>query len=152
VRLPRAIIGNPPSSVNLAGRSIKQLAREFDPTENCIRNWIKQADIDNGRRSDGLTSEERAELVQLRREVRILGEEKEILKKSRGLVCTGDRHDAVATFEFVKGYQAMHGIATMCRVLGVSTSGYWAWGKRSILKREKANRELEIEIGEIHRW
>jgi len=65
-----------------AGRSIKQLARDFEPTEACIRNWIKQADLDDGRRSDGLTSDERAELTQLRREVRILREEKEILKKA----------------------------------------------------------------------
>ena len=40
----------------------------------------------------------------------------------------------------------------MCRVLGVSTSGYWGWQKRPICKREKANRALEAEIGEIHRW
>ena len=64
------------------GRSVKQLAQEFEPTENCIRNWIQQADRDDGQRSDGLTSEERAELTQLRREVRILREEKEILKKA----------------------------------------------------------------------
>jgi transposase len=54
-----------------AGRSPQQLARDFEPTETCIRNWIKQADLDAGRRNDGLTSEERAELTQLRREVRI---------------------------------------------------------------------------------
>jgi transposase len=65
-----------------AGRSIKQLARDFEPTETCIRHWVKQADLDAGRRRDGLTSEERAEVAQLRREVRILREEKEILKKA----------------------------------------------------------------------
>jgi transposase len=65
-----------------AGRPLKQLAREFEPTENCIRNWVKQADLDDGNRSDGLTTEERAELAQLRRENRILREEKEILKKA----------------------------------------------------------------------
>jgi transposase len=65
-----------------AGRSPQQLARDCEPTETCIRNWIKQADLDAGRRKDGLTSEERAELRQLRREVRILREEKEILKKA----------------------------------------------------------------------
>jgi putative transposase len=52
----------------------------------------------------------------------------------------------------VKGYQAMHGIATMCRELGVSASGYWAWKKRPISQREKTDRTLEAEIGEIHRW
>ena len=65
-----------------AGRSLAELAREFEPTENCIRNWVKQVDLDNGRRHDGLTTDERAELIQLRREVRVLREEKEILKKA----------------------------------------------------------------------
>jgi transposase len=65
-----------------AGRSIAELAREFEPTENCIREWVKRADLDDGKRSDGLTSDERAELAQLRRENRILREEKEILKKA----------------------------------------------------------------------
>jgi hypothetical protein len=45
---------------------------------------VKQADLDNGRRHDGLTTDERAELTQLRREVRVLREEKEILKNGSG--------------------------------------------------------------------
>src|SRR5215831_17938281 len=65
-----------------AGRPVWQLAREFEATGNSIRNWIKQADLDEGKRSDGLTTDERAELAQLRRENRILREEKEILKKA----------------------------------------------------------------------
>ncbi len=65
-----------------AGRSIAELAREFEPTENCIREWVKRADLDDGKRSDGLTTDERDELAQLRRENRILREEKEILKKA----------------------------------------------------------------------
>src|SRR5712691_5629493 len=65
-----------------AGRSPKALAREFEPSEQTIRNWVKQADLDAGRRTDGLTSEERAELSRLRREVRQLKLEREILKKA----------------------------------------------------------------------
>ena len=65
-----------------AGRTISSLAREFEPTETTIRNWIAQADRDAGKRSDGLTTEERAELTQLRREVKALREEREILKKA----------------------------------------------------------------------
>jgi transposase len=65
-----------------AGRTPSSLAREFEPTETTIRNWIAQADRDAGIRSDGLTTEERAELNQLRREVRSLREEREILKKA----------------------------------------------------------------------
>jgi transposase len=65
-----------------AGRTISSLAREFEPTETTIRNWIAQADRDAGKRSDGLTSDERVEFTQLRREVKALREEREILKKA----------------------------------------------------------------------
>jgi transposase len=65
-----------------AGRTVASLAREYEPTENTIRNWIAQADRDAGTRSDGLTTDERKELNQLRRENRTLREEREILKKA----------------------------------------------------------------------
>lgn len=65
-----------------SGRSMASLAKEFEVSENSIRIWTKQIDVDEGRRSDGLTSDERAELQQLRREVRQLREEREILKKA----------------------------------------------------------------------
>lgn len=65
-----------------AGRSPEQLAREFEPTAQSIRNWVCQADLDEGKRSDGLTTAEREELVRLRRENRTLREEREILKKA----------------------------------------------------------------------
>lgn len=65
-----------------AGRNAASLAREFEPTETTIRNWVAQADRDAGVRSDGLTTDERKELNQLRRENRTLREEREILKKA----------------------------------------------------------------------
>ena len=64
-----------------SGRSIRSLSREFEPTEQAIRNWIKQAAVDAGER-EGLTSDEKAELSRLRREVRRLREERDILKKA----------------------------------------------------------------------
>ena len=63
-----------------AGRSAESLAREFEPTAQSIRNWAKQADLDEGIRSDGLTTAEREELRQLRRDNVRLREEREILK------------------------------------------------------------------------
>ncbi len=63
-----------------AGQTPEELAKKFEPTSQSIRNWVRQADLDAGKRTDGLTTEERAELVQLRREVRTLREEREILK------------------------------------------------------------------------
>ena len=64
-----------------AGRTPESLAKDFEPTAQAIRNWLKQADLDEGKRSDGLTTEEREELSRLRRENRTLREEREILKK-----------------------------------------------------------------------
>ena len=51
-----------------AGRTAEELAREFEPTAQTIRNWVAQADRDEGRRADGLTTAEREELRRLRRE------------------------------------------------------------------------------------
>ena len=65
-----------------AGQTPEDLARKFEPTAQSIRNWVRQADLDDGKRTDGLTTEEREELRQLRREVRTLREEREILKKA----------------------------------------------------------------------
>jgi len=64
------------------GRSITALAREFEATVETIRQWIKQAGLDEGLRSDGLTTTEREELNRLRREIRVLREEREILAKA----------------------------------------------------------------------
>jgi transposase len=64
-------------------RSVGQVARDFDLTETAVREWVKQAGRDAGTRVDGgLTSAERAELVELRRECRRLREDVEILKRA----------------------------------------------------------------------
>jgi transposase len=65
-----------------AGRSPYELAQQFEPTAVTIRKWVKQADLDEGRRADGLTTAERNELVRLRREVKRLRLEREILAKA----------------------------------------------------------------------
>jgi transposase len=63
-------------------RSIGQVARDFDLTETAVREWVRQAERDAGTRSDGLTSGEREELAQLRRENRRLREDVEILRRA----------------------------------------------------------------------
>ncbi len=62
-------------------RSIGQVARDFDLTETAVRDWVRQADIDAGRR-DGPSTAEREELSQLRQENRRLREDVEILKRA----------------------------------------------------------------------
>jgi transposase len=65
-----------------AGRTPNELAQEFEPTAESIRNWVKQAEIDGGQRSDGLTTDEKQELARLRRENKQLRIEREILAKA----------------------------------------------------------------------
>ena len=65
-----------------AGRSPDELAKEFEPTAQSIRNWVAQADRDAGRREDGLSSSEHDELSRLRRENRQLRQERDILSKA----------------------------------------------------------------------
>jgi transposase len=65
-----------------SGRNAEELAQKFEPSAQAIRNWVRQADRDDGRRKDGLTTDERQELTRLRRENRALREEREILKKA----------------------------------------------------------------------
>ena len=64
------------------GRNPEELSRQFEPSAQAIRNWVAQADRDEGHRQDGLTSSEREELQRLRRENERLREEREILKKA----------------------------------------------------------------------
>jgi len=69
------------------GRTPEELAGEFEPSAQAIRSWVKQAELDEGIRTDGLKTDEREELVRLRRENARLKEEREILSKPR----TGSR-------------------------------------------------------------
>lgn len=66
----------------LREKPIKQIAVDLGIAESCLRNWMAQADREEGKRSEGLTSEERAELVRLRRELRVTKLENEILKRA----------------------------------------------------------------------
>jgi transposase len=68
--------------VRHSGKPSAEIARRLEVSTETLRLWVRQADIDDGRRHDGLTSQETEEVRQLRREVRRLREEREILLKA----------------------------------------------------------------------
>lgn len=91
-----------------AGRTAEELAAEFEPTAQSIRNWVVQADRDEGHRQDGLTSAEKEELARLRREVRQLREEREILKKA-AVQSTDQRNSAASLSPGVSNSRVLRG-------------------------------------------
>ena len=86
--MPKSHIPYPPEyrqqilELARAGRTAEGLSKEFEPSSQCIRNWIKQDSLYRGQSQDGLTSEEKAELVRLRKENKQLKLEREILAKA----------------------------------------------------------------------
>ena len=95
--MPRARPSYPPQfkreAVRLVrsspGKSVTRIAKELGVSDNSLRNWVKQFEIDQGER-EGLTTEEREELRKLRKEVRVLRQEKEILRKAAALFTRED--------------------------------------------------------------
>ena len=84
--MPRA---HPPEfrrrAVDLArmrDKPVAQIAADLGISDSCLRNWMRQADLDEGRGGDGVTTAEREELVELRRELKVARLEIEILKRA----------------------------------------------------------------------
>jgi len=77
-------------ALHRAGRSIEELAKEFEPCAATIHAWVKQAERDVGHRADVLSSAERDELRRLRRENRQLRQERDILAKAAAWFAQSD--------------------------------------------------------------
>jgi transposase-like protein len=63
-------------------KPVSQIAEDLGISDSCLRSWMKQADVEEGRRADGLTTAEGEELVVLRRELKVARLEVEILKRA----------------------------------------------------------------------
>lgn len=73
-----------------SGKTQRDIARELGVSRNALAQWSKRADLDAGCRSDGLTTSEREELRRLRREIKIVTEEREILAKATAFFAAGE--------------------------------------------------------------
>ncbi|RYZ12768.1 MAG: IS3 family transposase, partial [Myxococcaceae bacterium] len=129
------------------GKTIPQAARDLDLTESALRLWVEQTKTDRGGGKPGaLTTVEREELSRLRKENRELRMEREIPKKRGGLLREGDE----VKFAFIDAKKALYPVAVLCRHLGVSRSGYYAWEKRPESERKRRDRALHLEVAAVH--
>jgi putative transposase len=141
IRLVRASVQEHP---------IPGIAREIGVSDGTLRNWVNQGEIDSGQR-EGLTTQEKEELRKLRREVKTLRQEKEILRKAAAFFAReeilkfGERFQAHRSKE-----RANYPVAVLCRILGVSKSGYYAWRGRPPSPRIQQDALLTKKIREIH--
>ena len=123
-----------------AGRTPEELAEKFEPTAQSIRNWAAQADRDAGRRRWPDDRGARGTPPAPARS-EDAPEEREILKKAAAWFAreTGRSRRRI---RIVRVHQATHPITTLCRVLGVSASGYYAWAVRPASEHATADAAL----------
>jgi transposase len=126
------------------GKTVSQVGRDLDVSQSVVGNWVKQARADRSNGKTGLTTEERGELVKLRREVRELRLQRDILKKSRSLLREGER----VKFALIDAEKATCPVATACEALGVSRPGYYAWRRRPESARARDDRRLSVKVRE----
>ena len=127
-------------------RAPGSLARKFEPSQQTIRNWVKQADLDEGRRSDGLTTEARKEMRELKREVKRLRMERDILKKA----AAGSRGRANRSLAGVCVHEGVPGRVSACSHVP-GAGAYYDWLRRAPSAQARRNAELKIRIKAIWR-
>jgi transposase len=109
--------------IRKSGKSIGAVARELDLSETAVRRWVQQAEIDSGRGPAGaLTTAEREELAQLRRRVKTLEMEREVLKKAT-LGSTSQRNTFVKLFCW--STEALGFCMTFARTVTASPASGW---------------------------
>ena len=128
-------------------RPIRATALGLGISESCLRRWLDQDDMDGGRK-DGLTTGERK--VSFAQGESGAAPGAGDLEKSRGLLHPGER-DAVTAFRFIEVEKASYPISMLCRLVGVSASGYHAWRRRPESPRRRSDNALSAWIAQLHR-
>jgi len=111
---------------------LAKIANDLGMSRATLRNWVPNAARPT---PEMLTADERAELVQLRRENRQLQMERDILKKRHGLLRPTER----VRFAFIEAEKATFPVRLLCRTLGVPPSGFYAWRGRRVAPRRRSS-------------
>src|SRR5215210_4623306 len=132
-----------------AGRTPRELSESLGVSQQTLRNWRRQDQLDRHERDDGLTSDERGGLRRLRRENARLTQERDLLKRAAALLREGDR-DPVSIYRFISAEKARTPVSLACQWLGVSRSGYYDWATRAPSERALTDAWLTERIRRIH--
>jgi transposase len=108
------------------GKSMAAVARELDLVPTAVREWVERARADRSAGKTGLTTAEREELGRLRKQVRVLEEDRDILRKVAAFFA---KHPAMR-FGFSAPEKARHSATILCRCLRVTRRGFYAWARR----------------------
>ncbi|WP_258016856.1 IS3 family transposase [Nocardioides marinisabuli] len=132
--------------------SLKQIAKDFGISEGSLANWMKQADIEDGRRP-GLTDADRDELRELKKRNRLLEQENEVLRRAAAYLSQANLPKIV--FPLVREMAAAGApirvpVAVALRVLGLSRQGYYKWLADPVSQRDWDDAHLLDVILEVH--
>jgi HTH-like domain/Transposase len=128
-------------------RSIGQVAKDFDLTETAVREWVRQAELDAGTRSDGLTSDEKAELAAFAAGEPAVAGGRGDSQAGHGFLRQGD---PVKVYPFIEAEKAQrHNVKRACQLLEVSRSAYYAH-RDGPSARERQDAELTEAIVQVH--
>nr|WP_203616461.1 IS3 family transposase [Streptomyces sp. SID13726] len=137
--------------VRTTGRPVAHVAKDLGIHKEALRQWVRQAEADHGERDDRLTTAERDELRQLRKENAELKRANEILKAASVFFCPGDRPSPDEAEQVIDHLRQMDlGVDPVCRVLELSPSTYFARKKRPKSARRLRDEQLMPMIEEIH--
>ena len=126
------------------GVSVSQAARDLDLHENVLRKWMREQTADPGSAfpGHGVMKPEQQEIERVRRELARMKAERDILKKSGGLL----RQGLDMRFEFVAKHRGIWPVLWICEALGVSRSGFHAWLVRAPSARTRSDEEFGARV------
>ncbi|MGN7161946.1 IS3 family transposase [Sphingomonas sp. SAFR-052] len=126
------------------GVSVSQAARDLDLHENVLRKWVREQAADPGSAFPGygVMKPESQEIERLRRELARMKAERDILKKSGGLL----RQGLDMRFEFIAKHRGIWPVSWICEALGVSRSGFHAWLVRVPSARARSDEEFGARV------